>query len=203
MRRDLPSRVLVRLARGAAGERPSVGDVIDRLGASGPGILLMVLAVPALLPSPGLPVGFVFGAALAVVAAQMVLGRNRIALPPPLRERRLPGAFLRHGARWTARRLAGLEGVLDRRLPWLTGGAGRRVVGLAALAMAVVIMLPIPFGNAPAAAAVLLMGIGLVTRDGAALLVAYAAMAAAVVAAVWLAGAGLDAAGALLQRAAG
>lgn len=179
-------------------DAPSVADVIERLGGDGIGILLIVLAVPALVPSPGLPLGAIFGAVLALVSLQIAIGRGRLALPGFLSRRRLPGGFLRNAARWSARRMRPVENQLTERLAILTGPLGTQLAGLAVFVMGIVIMLPIPFGNAPAAFAVIITAMALMMRDGLALLFAYAVSALALLAAVWLSIAGIDAAGSLL-----
>lgn len=192
-----PSRKLVRFARHIDDDAPSVADVIERLGGDGIGILLIVLAVPALVPSPGIPLGAIFGAVLALVALQIAVGRGRLALPSFLGRRRLPGGFLRGAARWSARRMRPVENQLTERLAFLTGPYGTQLAGLAVFVMGIVIMLPIPFGNAPAAFAVIITAMALMMRDGLVLLFAYAVSVLALLAAVWLSIAGFDAASAL------
>lgn len=196
-RPDRPSRILVRFARRVGDDSLSVGDVVERLGPSAAGLLLMVLALPALLPSPGIPVGAVFGAALALVALQIAFGRRHLSLPALLGRRRLSAPLLRRAARWSARRMRPVENRLRQRLSFLTGPLGRQLAGASVFVMGIIIMLPIPFGNAPAAAAVILTSMALMMRDGLVLILAYVVSVAALAASVWLTLVGLQMAGRL------
>ena len=54
---------------------------------------------------------------------------------------------------------------------------GRRVVGLLCLLLAIVLPLPIPFGNVVPAATISLFALGLLARDGLAVLAGLAATA--------------------------
>jgi hypothetical protein len=69
------------------GERLTLGQLVDALGRSGQGLVLLLLALPAFIPVPALPTGLVFGTALTLVAMQMIGGREALTLPDFLRQR--------------------------------------------------------------------------------------------------------------------
>jgi hypothetical protein len=73
-----------------------------------------------------------------------------------------------------------LEAVSRPRLPVLFGGVGQRVLGLVCTVFAIVLILPIPLGNILPAAAVSVLSLSLVQRDGALALLGYALAAASV-----------------------
>jgi hypothetical protein len=52
----------------------------------------------------------------------------------------------------------------------LTGPLGERLIGLTGLVLALVVFLPVPFGNAIPGLALVLMAVGLLGRDGLAVL---------------------------------
>ncbi len=62
-------------------ERPTVGAMVDSLGRSGHGLVLLMLALPSFIPVPGLPTGLVFGVALMLVAVQMIRGKRPSPCP--------------------------------------------------------------------------------------------------------------------------
>lgn len=189
------SRVLVELSR-SAGERIALGAVVAALADRSFAALMLFLAAPNLVP---LPPGSstVFGIPLILVAAQLVAGRPQAWLPAALRERSLDrGAFASVATRlepWL-RRLEALA--RPRWWPWPRAVADR-YVGLLSLVMAIVLALPIPFGNGPPALAIVLASLALSERDGlwlaAGTLVAGAALAIAggVVGAAGIAAAGI------------
>jgi hypothetical protein len=152
----------------------ALGQLADRFGMAGAGAILLLLSVPAFLPIP-LPTGIPAGFAMALLGAQIALGARRPWLPGWARRLRLSRAQVAHGlARLLGlMRRAGLR--LRRRLPAAVGadGAPRPLPGLALIACGLVIVLPIPFGNQLPSLAVAAIGLGLMRRDGAFILVGY------------------------------
>lgn len=173
------SEVLADLAGDGSGWL-RLGDVVAALGDRGYGLMIFILAVPNVLPIyiPGLSA--IFGIPLALIALQMMLGLPRPWLPKPLMRRPLRR---REFASMTQRLmpwLLRLERLLKPRLPILTSLWAERAIGLFALVLAVMLALPIPFTGIPLGAALALMGIGLLERDGLVLLAGAAAGALAV-----------------------
>ena len=162
----------------------TVGELVDRLGHKGFGLALLVLTLPAIVPTPG-PVGMIFGTVIALMALQVMAGARRLWLPDVLRRRALPGSALRRGIAWCLPSFARAERWLTkRRLAFLTRGRARALLGLPMFVLAVVIALPIPFGNTAPAVALLVFALGFIARDGAAIA---AGLVLAAVAMAWTA----------------
>jgi hypothetical protein len=144
----------------------TIGDAVALTGEASFGFVMLLLALPALIPIPG-PFGMVFGSALAIVAFQFAIGIGSLWLPPFLRNRRLPASTFASLQRHSDPVVRKIEAVVrPGRLKALTGRAMPYVLGLPVLALAVAIALPIPFGNLVPVAAVCVMAIGLIERDG-------------------------------------
>ena len=165
--RGVASTALARLAD-AARERGglTIGDALTSTGDASFGFIVLVLALPALIPIPG-PFGMVFGSALAVVALQFAVGAGSLWLPSFLRNRRLSApvfaALQRHADPLVAR----IERIVrPGRMPLLTNFARPYVLALPVFALAVAIALPIPLGNVGPVIAVCAIAIGLIERDG-------------------------------------
>lgn len=167
--------IVQRLREAAASlpaERVSMQALAQAHGPDAQGSLLLLMAAPCLLPVPG--VGTVLGLGMAALAAAMWQGRHGEPLP-----RRV--AQLEMSRQWAQRVLGLLASTYAMaghharaRLSHLAA-SGRRswtaaVIGL----MAVIIALPIPFGNVLPALALMLIGLGLVFRDGIAVLLGLA-----------------------------
>lgn len=161
-----------------------LGEVIDGLGQAGIGMTLLVLTLPALIPIPG-PFGLIFGSIVAFLSAQLIFGARRLWLPEALRARALPTegvrSMLAKALPWLQRAETWLK---PRRLLPLTGRLGRAALGVPLILMGVALALPIPLGNVPPVASLVALSLGLMVRDGAAVLVG---LALAAVAALWLA----------------
>lgn len=167
------SQVLGEFAEGFEGERISLGDIDAAMQDRAFGLLMLVFALPNTMPVsiPGLSA--VTGAPLALIGVQLLIGYPKPWLPAWLARR----SFRRDDfARFTHRALPWLrrvEGMLRPRLARLTSrGIERFLVGGMAVVLALTLALPIPFGNMLPGLALVLFALGLLERDGLAVLVA-------------------------------
>lgn len=198
----LPSRRLERIASVLKdGRSHAVGDIADRFGRSGFGFVILLLALPSLIPIPG-PFGLVFGSCLALVSLQVLAGAERLWLPQRVRALEVDGGKLRRGIglaadwlRWTE------KWVSPRRGPqWLLKHL-RPVAGLPVLIMALIIAIPIPLGNIVPCMALMFFALGLIAEDGLALAVGLGLGVLAVAWTVFLFVAGSSIAGSLFSMA--
>jgi hypothetical protein len=168
------------LSSGCAGDRISFDDLTATLGDKCYAGLMFLLAAPNMLPTPP-GTSAVLGAPLIILSAQLALGQRRPWFPAFILRRDVSTArFAKIGERlepWTRR----AEGLLGRRLDPLTGLVGRRIIGVLCLLLAVVLTLPVPLGNVVPAAAIALFALGLLARDGWAVLAGIAATIASAV----------------------
>ena len=153
-------------------ERVSLQALAQAHGPAAHGTLLLLMAAPCLLPVPG--VGTVLGLGMAALAAAMWQGHSAACLPRRVAELELS----RHRAQRVLGLLASAYAMAGRyaraRLSHLAS-AGRRSWTAAAVGlMAVIVVLPIPFGNVLPALAMMLIGLGLVFRDGVAVVLGLA-----------------------------
>jgi hypothetical protein len=163
--RRLPlSAVLQQLAAEQGRERVSVLDLFAALGDRALAALLFVFAVPNVIPSPpGLST--VLGVPLLFLSAQMLFGR-RAWLPTFVARRSMARddfeVLISRVLPWLER----AEKLLRPRLSVLALPPMEYLVGLVCLALAVILVLPIPLGNIPPAFAIALMALGILERDG-------------------------------------
>lgn len=166
------------------GERVALRQLAEAHGPAAQGTLLVLTALPCLLPIPG--TGSVLGWGLAALALAMWRGHDFTRLPERVGNFQMPLP----AARRTLTLAAGFYGTAARyareRFAHFTEPAHRWWIALLVALMAVLIVLPIPFGNLLPALAVTLFGLGLVFRDGLAMLAGAAMSAAALAFAVGL-----------------
>lgn len=153
--------------------RLTIGQIVDRFGRRAFGALLFIFSTPNLLP---LPPGSstVLGAPLVLLAPQVAAGVQAPWLPGFVDRREVSGADLNKAfgrmLKWVER----IERVSQPRLPFLFGPIGDRLIGVVCTLLALVLILPIPFGNLLPAASVAVLSFALVQRDGVLALVGYA-----------------------------
>lgn len=152
-------------------DRVTLGEMVDALGGAGIGLTLLMLALPSFIPIPGLPTGVVFGAALAILSVQIMMGAESLVLPERLRRFSLPRGPVVKGGLWIAPWFRRIEWLLRPRLPSLSGRVARFVLAVPILVHAIMILLPIPLGNQLPSLAVIAFAFGLIERDGVAILV--------------------------------
>jgi hypothetical protein len=157
----------------APGPRPdvlTVGELVDKAAEAGFGFLIGILALIA-IPFFGLSTPF--GLAIALIGAQMLLGRTRPWLPQRARRRPLKMSMLDR-----------VLGILARRTRWLARSTRRRWEGLIStraigfgiliLALGLALPLPIPGSNMIFLVPIFVYAIGLLERDGAWVALAHA-----------------------------
>lgn len=154
----------------------TIDEIVRRFGRRALGGVLFVFSIPNLLP---LPPGSstVLGVPLVLAAPQLLIGSAELWLPRAVRAREVDRAALAKGFDKLLPRLEWIEKLLAPRLSWLFGPIGDRVIGLVCTLLALVLILPIPLGNLLPAAAVSLLSLGLMQRDGIVLLIGYATAA--------------------------
>ena len=180
------SALMREAADGLSGEPITLAELFALFRHRATGTLLLLLSIPAILPTPGIPAGMVFGSCMVLIALQMVVGSGPVSLPARFARLRtqpqLAAWMLRRGSALVAR----LERVMRPRLRALIRPAMQPLLGLAVLVMGVIIALPIPFGNHLPGLAVLAIGAGLASRDGLAVLAGLALAAVSTAATVGL-----------------
>ncbi|WP_296014574.1 exopolysaccharide biosynthesis protein [uncultured Agrobacterium sp.] len=151
-------------------ERVSLDDLLDRLGDKAIAFVLLVFAIPAIIPTPGIPAGMIFGTALAILSLQIIFRARRLVLPSILGRLAVSRSIIELTAEKAAPRLEKLERLLKPRGHVLARFAGQTLLGSVIFLMAVIIALPIPFGNMLPGITVLIIALAIAQRDDLALL---------------------------------
>jgi hypothetical protein len=141
----------------------TIREVRDHLDERGFGLLILILAIPCLVPALyGVPQ--VIGVPILLLALQILFGREEPWLPEGILRRRVSKGWLDRMADFAAKRMGWFEQLSRPRLKMLACGPGER---LAALMMVVATLtIIIPFTNTVPSIALTLMAVGLIERDG-------------------------------------
>ena len=160
------SDTLPALAVAGEGPRISVRSIIKTLGERGFALLIVGLGLPNCLPMPP-PIPLLCGLLLIFVALQMVLGWQSPWLPGFMLEktvsRETMANFIERALPWVQK----LERVAKPRLGIVDSRLAFRLIGSALMVFSVALVFAAPFiGQVPLGLAVVLIGLGLVERDG-------------------------------------
>lgn len=169
--------MLLELSADTLRERISIGDLLAALGDRATAALMFIFAFPNVLPTPP-GTSTILGAPLVFLAAQLMLGRAPW-LPAFVAKRSMKradfSALVKRIVPWLVR----AENLLRPRLAGLARPPMEYLIGLLALVLAVVLVLPIPLGNMLPALAISLLALGVLERDGVWVLAGLAAAVAA------------------------
>ncbi|MDI7860381.1 exopolysaccharide biosynthesis protein [Rhizobiaceae bacterium n13] len=158
------SAILRSIAEDHRRERVSVRDLFARMGERAFGALMLIFALPNLVPTPP-GTSVILGAPLIFLAAQLMLGRSPW-LPEMIAARSMTRSdFAAIVTRlWPYLRRA--ERLLRPRLSPLCSLPAQYLVGFVSFVLSVILFLPIPLGNILPALAICLFALGFLGRDG-------------------------------------
>lgn len=155
-------------ALAVAGEGPGITlrAIMKTLGERGFALLVVGLGLPNCLPMPP-PIPLLCGLLLIFVALQMVLGWNTPWLPGFLLDKTVSRStmanFIERAMPWVRK----LERVAKPRFGIVDSRLAFRLIGSALMMFSVALVCAAPFiGQVPLGVAVVLIGLGLVERDG-------------------------------------
>ncbi len=157
-----------------ASPRVSLGALRDALGDRGFGVLLLVFALPNLVPLNIPLLNAVLGLPVVLLAAQLTYGRHEPWFPDWLMNRSFSRARFNAVLLRSLPALERIERLLKPRLTFILSWGGERLIGAAILFLAVVLTLPIPLGNWLPAFAIAVIGLAIAEKDGLAVLVGLA-----------------------------
>jgi hypothetical protein len=159
------SQILLALAS-HPGERLTVRDIMSVLQDRAFALLIVLLGLPNCLPMPP-PIPLVCGLLLALVAIQIVSGREAPWLPRQLMNRSVARTDVERAVGRAVPAFRRLERFSRPRMTFLDTPFAMRVMGLIILVLSLGLLFAPPFvGQIPLGLAVCLVGLGLVERDG-------------------------------------
>ncbi|MES2814166.1 MAG: exopolysaccharide biosynthesis protein [Pseudomonadota bacterium] len=154
-----------------AGEEPilTLDEVVEAFGDRGIGALILVLALMALFPWP--PGGkAVFAAPIILLAIELAVQMNEVWLPKWLLKAPVSRAAYRKATSRLIRPIRFVENLTRPRLTLFTGPVSEVVIGITCVLLAMMMALPIPFGDMLPGLALIFFALGIMQKDGAAVL---------------------------------
>ncbi|MBT9171656.1 MAG: hypothetical protein DDT21_00024 [Syntrophomonadaceae bacterium] len=149
----------------------TVDELMSRIAERGFGMLLVLLALPTLVPV--LPPGSAatIGLIYTFIGFQMLLGRKYPWLPQRIRDFRLSENAARKLRERGVSFFKNLERFSRARWLFMETALMLRLVALTIILMGFILFTPLPFMNTIPALAVMILGTGLLNRDGLFLLI--------------------------------
>lgn len=158
------SEVLTVIAEDTTRDHIAVSDLLALLGGRGRAALILLFALPNVLPTPPGTSG-ILGLPLLYLSFQMMLGRVPW-LPRFIAERGMSRPSFAQLVERISAVLSRAERLLRPRWSLFVGHGAEHVLGAVCLVLAAVLVLPIPLGNMLPAFAISLIALGVLERDG-------------------------------------
>ncbi|WP_339915614.1 exopolysaccharide biosynthesis protein [uncultured Brevundimonas sp.] len=155
------------------GDEPqlSLAEVVEGFGERAFGALILVLALMSLFPWP--PGGkAVFSAPIMLLSLELAIQRQTVWLPRWLLRISVSRAAYRKasGGR-VLKSIRAIEALSRPRLPVLTGETADVITGAICFVLAIMLALPVPFGDMLPAFTIAIFGLAITQRDGLAVLI--------------------------------
>lgn len=156
-------------------DRVCVGDALDEFGRRSFGPILLMLPLIEISPLGGIPgVPSLLALAIALIAGQLLFGREHVWLPQFIERRAIAGDKLAWGAHRLDGAAAAIDGWFRGRLKWLTRGPWQRAAALVVILLCCSVppLEFVPFASSAPMVAIAAFGLALMVRDGLLMLVA-------------------------------
>lgn len=174
------SEVLTDLKARLPAERVSTFDLLEALHERGFGFLLFIFALPAAIPLPGLGVNVIIALPLLFLTVQQTMGRRRVWIPEKIKHKSIKRERFESMIDAALPLIKKVEILIRPRLGIITYGIFGNIIGLCGLIMALSICVPLPLTNTVPAMGIALMALGVIMRDG------LAVVAGALVGLLWV-----------------
>jgi hypothetical protein len=161
------SDIVARVAAQNQAEHITVGQLLEALKDRSFGVIIILFA----LPNAIVPIAWVLGTPILLFAVQLVLGWQKPWLPQFMSRQQISRDTFNKIADYVVRYLRIMERYLKPRWNFLTTDAAERLIGLWMTFLVLVLLVPVPFGNALPAFGISIIAAGLIEKDGLAILV--------------------------------
>lgn len=155
--------LIVDLSEAAGPDGMTLREIRDRLDERAFGLMILILAIPCLVPALyGVPQ--IVGVPILLLAGQMLLGRPEPWLPEAVLKRSVSKAMLDRMADFATKRMGWFERLSRPRLTFFAQGLAERFAALFMVLATLTIVLPMT--NTVPSVALALLAVGLIQRDG-------------------------------------
>ncbi len=148
----------------------TIKELLEAFHERGFGFFLFLFALPAALPIPAFGINTIIALPLILLTAQQAMGRHTIWIPKKWKAKTISKAsvtgFIDTATPWIKR----LEFFVRPRLSFITQGHISKLIRAMGFVMALAVSIPLPLTNTIPSFGIALMSIGILMRDGLALI---------------------------------
>lgn len=160
------SEILIALKEQMPAENVCTFDLLGALHERGFGFLLFIFALPAAIPLPGLGVNVIIALPLLFLTVQQSMGRQSIWIPNWMKHKSISRERFEDMVDGALPHIKKIEVLVKPRLGFITQGVFSVLIGILGLIMTLSICIPLPLTNTVPAMGIAGMAIGVIMRDG-------------------------------------
>ena len=165
------SDLLDDLKASTLGEEITLKTLLEAFHERGFGFFLLLFALPAALPVPAIGLNAIIALPLLILTAQQAIGRHTIWLPEgwlakSVSKNKIDG-YIDTANPWVKK----IETFIRPRLPFITQGLSSNMIGILGFFMALAVSIPLPLTNTVPSIGIVCMAIGVIMRDGLAVII--------------------------------
>ncbi|MCH2037048.1 MAG: exopolysaccharide biosynthesis protein [Rickettsiales bacterium] len=151
-------------------ERVSVDQLVNDLKERGFGILFIIFcAIPA-LPIPAQGIATILALPVMLLALQLIIGKDEIWLPQFIRKKSVGSGKVIKVTRMALPLMKRFEYLSRPRLLFMTRPLMERIIGVFVLLSSISMAMPIPFSNTIPSIGIVIMSLGMIEKDGLAIM---------------------------------
>lgn len=166
------SQLLIDYRATLTGGSVRVADILDAFHERGFGVVMLIFALPMALPIPVPPgVNIALAAPLLFLTSQQMVGRRNVWLPHRVRAKTISADKLSNMLEGMISFLQKLEALTRPRMGVLTSSGAQKVTGFLGFIMALTVCIPLPLTNTVPSFGIAIMALGVLMRDGLAVLI--------------------------------
>lgn len=160
------SVVLKNMLKQFPSKRISVEEISSALADRAFALLMLIFALPNLIPIPLPGISSILGLPLLFLSLQFMLGSSSPWFPKWLSKKSFSRKDIKKSILYAVPRIQKLEHYLKPRMSFLVSVASEKLIAFICFMMAVLIVLPIPLGNWLPAFTVFLFCLAIIEHDG-------------------------------------
>ena len=165
------STLLEDLKARTMGEEVTLQTLLEAFHERGFGFFLLLFALPAALPVPAIGLNAIIALPLLILTAQQAMGRHTIWLPESWLSKSVSkekiDSYIDSANPWVKK----IETFIRPRLPIITQGFSSNMIGILGFFMALAVSIPLPLTNTVPSIGIVCMAIGVIMRDGLAVII--------------------------------
>lgn len=144
----------------------TIREIMEMLHELGFGVIILMFALPAIVPGLPPPIHTLVAIPLIVLGWQMMLGFESVKLPETVAKRKIKRSSLQKAVQKSEKYLRFAERFTRERMDFMATPWGEKLVGLMVLLFAFTVAIPGPLTNTVPGIAIAIVGIAFLEKDG-------------------------------------